>query len=210
MEDVGIGVPYLSDIQVSGTVLRRLQLIAPRTREWDNNPAAMSKEEREELAMMVASTFRRFEDFAVIGMKFLGFDTTWMQLDIAKFMADKRYRKKMVAAQRGEAKSTLAALYAVWSIIQNNAYRVLIISAGESQASDVAILCVRLITQWHLLCYLRPNAQLGDRTANTKFDIHCHLKPVDKSASITCVGITANLPGLRADLLIPDDKHVSS
>ena len=160
--------------------------------------------------MMVASTFSDFKDFAIVGMKFLGFDTTWEQLDIAQYMADKRYRKKMVAAQRGEAKSTLAALYAVWSIIQNNSYRVLIISAGESQASDVAILCVRLITQWHLLCYLRPNAQLGDRTANTKFDVHCHLKPVDKSASITCVGITANLPGLRADLLIPDDKHVSS
>ena len=57
MEDIDIGVPYLSDVQVSSTVLRRLQLIAPRTREWDNNPAAMSKEEREELAMMVASTF---------------------------------------------------------------------------------------------------------------------------------------------------------
>ena len=84
MDDIDIGVPYLSDVQVSSTVLRRLQLIAPRTREWDNNPAAMSKEEREELA----STFSRFEDFAIIGMKFLGFDTTWMQLDIAKFMAD--------------------------------------------------------------------------------------------------------------------------
>ena len=67
MDDVDIGVPYLYDVQVSSTVLRRLQLIAPRTREWDNNPAAMSKEEREELAMMVASTFSRFEDFAIIG-----------------------------------------------------------------------------------------------------------------------------------------------
>ena len=47
MDDIDIGVPYLSDVQVSSTVLRRLQLIAPRTREWDNNPAAMSKEERE-------------------------------------------------------------------------------------------------------------------------------------------------------------------
>lgn len=205
MDDIDIGVPYLSDVQVSSTVLRRLQLIASRTREWDNNPAAMSKEEREELAMMVASTFQRFEDFAIVGMKFLGFDTTWMQLDIAKFMADKRYRKKMVAAQRGEAKSTLAALYAVWSVVQDQSYRVLIVSAGEDQASDIAILCVRLIMNWHILCYLRPDAQLGDRTSNTKFDVHQHLKPTDKSASFTCVGITSNLPGKRADLLISDD-----
>ena len=70
----------------------------------------MSKEEREELAMMVASTFSRFGDFAIIGMKFLGFDTTWTQLDIAKFMADKRYRKKMVAAQRGEEVSVIRLL----------------------------------------------------------------------------------------------------
>lgn len=198
-------VDYLADVQLSEKVIKRLQLLAERTRPWDSQPNLMSREEREEIAMMVASTFNRFEDFAVLGMKFLGFECTWEQLDIARYMSDKRYRKKMVAAQRGEAKSTLAALYAVWSIIQDNSYRVFIVSAGEDQASDVAILCVRLIMQWHLLCYLRPDAQLGDRTANTKFDVHCHLKALDKSASISCVGVTANLPGKRADLLIPDD-----
>ena len=193
-------------VTVSQGVLQRLKLISEMTRKWDAaDPAKMPIEERIQLSMMVAGTFRRFEDFAIVGMKFLGFDTTAMQLDIAAFMADKSIRKKMVAAQRGEAKSTLAALYAVWSLIQDPSYRVLIVSAGEDQASDVAILCVRLIMQWHLLCYLRPDSTAGDRTANTKFDVHHHLKPVDKSASVTCVGITSNLPGKRADLLIPDD-----
>lgn len=195
---------------LSTKTVQRLRMIAARTQEWNEKAQAIPKELREEFAMMVASTFSDFAEFAEVGMRVLGFSTTEMQLDIARYMADKSYgRKKMVQAQRGEAKSTLAALYAVWCLIQDQSTRVLVVSGGEKQASDVAILIIRIIEQWHLLCWLRPDSTRGDRTSFENYDVHCDLKPLDKSASVSCVGITANLQGKRADILIPDDIETS-
>ena len=155
-------------------------------------------------AAILAEQYADFRDFAVDGMAFLGFNMTEIQEDIAEYMQNGP-RLRMVMAQRGEAKSTLAALYAVWRIIQRPATRVLIVSAGEDQASEVATLVVRLITTWDILECFRPDRMAGDRTSTSAFDVHYALKGLDKSPSVACVGITSNLPGKRADLLIPDD-----
>ena len=155
-------------------------------------------------AAVLAEQYTDFRDFAVDGMAFLGFSMTEIQEDIAAYMQNGP-RLRMVMAQRGEAKSTLAALYAVWRILQRPATRVLIVSAGEDQASEVATLVVRLIQTWDILECFRPDRMAGDRTSTSAFDVHYSLKGLDKSPSVACVGITSNLPGKRADLLIPDD-----
>ena len=155
---------------------------------------------------LLAEQYERFEDFAEDGMAFLGFSLTDEQRDISQYMQEGP-RLRMVMAQRGEAKSTLAALYAVWRIVQRPSTRVLIVSGGEKQASEVATLVVRMIMTWDILECLRPDRQAGDRTSTEAFDVHYALKGLDKSPSVACVGITSNLPGKRADLLIPDDKH---
>lgn len=188
---------------------RRLTLLAQRLAPWRDSPNQMPIEVREEIALMMAATFPRFREFAELGMQFLGFKLTDMQGDIADYMQDCP-KNAMVAAQRGEAKSTLAALYAVWALIQDQAFRILIVSGGEKQASDVALLIIRMIETWGLLCYLRPDKTRGDRTSYESYDIHCDLKPLDKSASVACVGITAQLQGKRADLLIPDDIETTN
>lgn len=155
-------------------------------------------------AAVLAEQYADFRDFAVDAMAFLGFATTEMQEDIAEYMQNGP-RLRMVMAQRGEAKSTLAALYAVWRIIQRPSCRVLVVSAGEGQASEVATLIVRLIMTWDILECFRPDRMQGDRTSTLAFDVHYTLKGLDKSPSVACAGITSNLPGKRADLLIPDD-----
>ena len=188
--------------------VRRLKLLAPRILRYKDNSTGIPREEREELAMMFASTFAEFSDFAELGMQFLGFKLSPMQADIAKYMQHGP-QKSMVAAQRGEAKSTLAALFAVWQLIQDQSTRVLIVSGGEKQASDVALLVIRLLETWSLLCWLRADPTRGDRTSYESYDVHCDLKPLDKSASVACVGITAQLQGKRADLLIPDDVETT-
>jgi hypothetical protein len=153
---------------------------------------------------ILAEQYEHFPDFAADGMAFLGFTLTDMQADIAEFMQDGP-RLRMVMAQRGEAKTTLAALYAVWRIIHRPSTRVLIVSAGEQNSSDTAILIVRLIMTWDILECLRPDKAAGDRTSTTSFDVHYALKGLDRSPSIACAGVGSNLPGRRADLLIPDD-----
>lgn len=155
-------------------------------------------------ADVLAEQYADFRDFAIDGMKFLGFDTTDIQEDIAEYMQSGP-RLRMVMAQRGEAKSTLAALYAVWRIVHRPSTRVLIVSAGEDQANEIATLIVRIILQWDILECYRPDKTAGDRTSVEAFDVHYALKGLDKSPSVACVGITSNLPGKRADLLIADD-----
>lgn len=185
--------------------LERLTMLADRLRHWHNTGAQkMPRDERIELAMMMAATLNDFTEFVVLGMKFLGFNTTSMQKDIALFMANGPERA-MVAAQRGEAKTTLAALLAVWKLIQDNSTRVMIISAAGKQSSDVAVLIIRLIETWPLLAYLRADQQRGDRTSYEAYDVHCDLKRTDKSASISCRSMTGQITGARADLLIADD-----
>lgn len=153
---------------------------------------------------LLAEQYADFKDFAYDGMAFLGFPLTLQQEDISDYM---QYgpRLRMVMAQRGEAKTTLAALYSVWCIIHRPSTRVLIVSAGEANSSDTATLIVRLILNWDILECLRPDKQAGDRTSVEAFDVHYALKGLDRSPSIACAGITSNLPGKRADLLIPDD-----
>lgn len=153
---------------------------------------------------LLAEQYEKFEDFAEDGMLFLGFSLTDMQRDISEYMQNGP-RLRMVMAQRGEAKTTLAALYAVWRLIHRPSTRVLIVSAGEQNSSDTATLIVRLIMTWDILECLRPDRQAGDRTSTAAFDVHYALKGLDRSPSIACAGITSNLPGRRADLLIPDD-----
>lgn len=166
----------------------------------------MDIETRFKHAIIMAEHYSDFRTFAADGMVYLGFSLTEVQDDIADFMQNGP-RLRMVMAQRGEAKSTLAALYAVWRLMQKPQTRVLIVSGGETQASEVATLIVRLITNWEIFEYLRPDRSMGDKTSLTDgFDIHYALRGViDKSPSVTCAGITAQLQGKRADLLIPDD-----
>lgn len=184
--------------------LRRLELLMPKCRKYNDNPQAIPLEEREELSLMFAATFKDFKEFAELGMRYLGFKLSLIQGDIAEFMQYGQ-AKRMIQAQRGQAKSTLAALYCIWLLINNPTSRTLIVSGGEKQASDVALLIIRIINNWSILCWLRPDASKGDRTSASAFDVHYSLKGIDKSASVSCVGITANLQGMRADFILADD-----
>jgi hypothetical protein len=141
-------------------------------------------------------------------MEELGFSTTEIQRDIGGYIAyGPQYL--MVQAQRSQAKTTIAAAYVVWFLMHNPAGRTLIVSAGGDQATDIATLIVRVIMNMDVLECMRPDKAAGDRTSVEGFDIHHSLKGIDKSASVDCIGIDANLQGRRADLLVPDDIESS-
>ena len=157
---------------------------------------------------LVQQHYATFVPFLIDVMDELGFTTSEIQIDIAGYIAyGPQYL--MVQAQRSQAKTTIAAAFAVWYLLHNPAGRVLIISAGGKQASDISTLIVRIILNMDVLECLRPDKSAGDRTSVEGFDIHHSLKGIDKSASVDCVGIDANLQGRRADLLIPDDIESS-
>lgn len=153
---------------------------------------------------LLQKVYADFGTFLEVGMDCLGFSTSPVQTDIGAFLAHGP-RYIMVQAQRGQAKTTITALYAVWCLIHNPTFRILILSAGGRQANEISTLIVRLIMTMEELECLRPDSTNGDRTSVEAFDVHYTLKGVDKSPSVACVGITGNLQGKRADLLIADD-----
>jgi len=138
----------------------------------------------------------------------MGFQCTDIQLDIGEFLA-KGPKYLMVQAQRSQAKSTIVAIFSVWTLIHNPKSRVLIISAGSDVAMEIANWVIQIIMNWDILTCMRPDRQHGDRASAKAFDIHWQLKGVEKSPSIACIGITANMQGRRADILIPDDIESS-
>lgn len=148
--------------------------------------------------------YRDFTTFLEDVMEELGFSTTDIQIEIGNWIAHGP-QYLMVQAQRGQAKTTIAAAYAVWCLIHSPAHRVLIISAGGTQAVEISTLIVRLIMSMTALECMQPDKLAGDRTSVESFDVHHSLKGLDKSPSVACVGIDSNLQGKRADLLIPDD-----
>lgn len=148
--------------------------------------------------------YKHFAVFLRDALKLLGFTPTWLQYDIANYLQFGP-DNLMVQAQRGQAKSTITAIFAVWRLIHDPSHRVLIVSAGGAQANEIATLVQRLILTWDVLECMRPDKNRGDRTSVEAFDLHYSLKGIDKSPSVACIGITGNLPGKRADLLIADD-----
>lgn len=164
----------------------------------------MTPEDRLRAAILVYEAFPTFESFAIAGMQVLGYQLSDIQADIADYM-ENGPSSRLVMAQRGEAKSTLAALYAVWRLTRNPAFRILIVSESGKIAGDMATLVIKLILQWDILEYLRPDRSEGDRTAVGSFDVHWSLKGIEKSASVAFEGIFGTLTGRRADTLIADD-----
>lgn len=153
--------------------------------------------------------YAEFEDFLYDCMtELMGFNCTELQIDIGRFLQSTT-RYGMIQAQRSQAKSTIVAMFAVWQLIHDCKHRILIISAGSEVAAEIANWVIQIIMNWDILECLRPDRQHGDRASSKAFDINWQLKGAEKSPSIACIGITANMQGRRADLLIPDDIESS-
>lgn len=153
---------------------------------------------------LVQLAYTDFIPFLIDGMDFLGFPTSQLQIDMGRFIAYGPDRL-MVQAQRGQAKTTIIALYAVWYLLHNPIGRVLIISHNNKLAKQISTAIVRIVMFWDIMECLRPDASMGDRTGVEAFDLHNSFKVVDKTASVTCVSIEAASTGYRASLLIADD-----
>ena len=154
--------------------------------------------------------YKDFRDFYADASEYLlGFTPTWMQYDIANYVVHGPLWS-MVQAQRGQAKTTIAGCYAVWCLIHDPTTRVLIVSAGTAMAKQISTWCIQILNGMPELEIMRcDKSHPGARASVEAYDIHYMLKGADKSPSIACLGITSNMQGYRADLLIPDDVESS-
>jgi hypothetical protein len=131
-------------------------------------------------------------------------DLNRVQADICKWLfSGPNYR--MVQAQRGQAKTSMASICSVFFLIHNPKLILLIVSAGGKMSKEIASFVIQIIEGLDFLWMLRADKNNGDRSSVEGYDIHWVLKGVNKSPSIKCLGVDSNIQGSRADILIADD-----
>jgi hypothetical protein len=129
---------------------------------------------------------------------------TDIQYDIANFLQDSSKRRKVVEGFRGVGKSWIAAAYTVHQLRMNPQLNFLIISASKQRADDFSTFVQRLINEMEILQCLVPSSD--QRSSKISFDVS--YAEADQAPSVKSVGITGQLSGSRADVIIADDIEV--
>lgn len=113
-------------------------------------------------------------------------------------------RRRMVFAFRGIGKTWLTCIYILWRLYRNPQEKCLIVSANEGKAIENATFVRRLIDEVPILQFLRP--QGSQRDSVLAFDVGPGLASV--APSVRACGITGQLTGGRATILVSDDIEV--
>jgi len=126
------------------------------------------------------------------------------QADMLDYMLT-GHKYRMVQAQRGQAKTTLAGIFAAFVLIHKPHFRIVIFSQTSKRATEVSGWVVKIFKRMPFLQFMLPDKIAGDKDSTEAFDVHNVFKGGDKSPSVSSYSITSGAQGARADLLIPDD-----
>lgn len=145
-----------------------------------------------------------FRKFLYVTWKHLNLpDPTKVQYDIAKHIQHGE-KRMIVEAFRGVGKSWITSAYVVWLLYMNPQLNILVVSASKNRADDFTTFTLRLIKEMEILAHLVPRDD--QRQSKISFDVG----PANAShaPSVKSVGVTGQLAGSRADVLIADDIEV--
>ena len=128
---------------------------------------------------------------------------TRAQYSIADYLQNGPKRLQ-IQAFRGVGKSWITGAFVLWTLFNNPEKKIMIISASKERADNMSIFLQKLIIETPWLSHLRPKSD-DARWSRISFDVNCspHQAP-----SVKSVGITGQLTGSRADLMILDDIEV--
>ena len=113
-------------------------------------------------------------------------------------------KRLQIQAFRGVGKSWITGAFVLWTLFNNREKKIMIVSASKERADNMSIFLQKLIIETPWLSHLKPKAE-DSRWSRISFDVNCspHQAP-----SVKSVGITGQLTGSRADLMILDDIEV--
>lgn len=145
-----------------------------------------------------------FRNFLWAVWKHLGLpEPTPVQYDIASFLQHGP-RRLIVEAFRGVGKSWITVAFVCWLLYCNPQLKILVVSASATKANEFSTFALQLIHDMPLLKHLIPRND--QRQSMVSFDVG-PAKP-DQSPSVKSVGITGQITGSRADVIVPDDIEV--
>ena len=113
-------------------------------------------------------------------------------------------KRLQIQAFRGVGKSWITGAFVLSTLFKNPEKKIMIISASKERADNMSIFLQKLIIETPWLKHLQPKSD-DSRWSRISFDVNCspHQAP-----SVKSVGITGQLTGSRADLMILDDIEV--
>ncbi len=142
-----------------------------------------------------------FRNFVYLAWDHLGLpEPTPVQVDIAQYL-QKGPRRRVVQAFRGVGKSWLTSAYVVYRLLMDPKLNVLVVSASKQRADDFSTFTLRLINEIPICQHLKPKE--GQRNSKIAFDVGP--APASQAPSVVSKGITSQITGSRADLIIADD-----
>lgn len=126
---------------------------------------------------------------------------TRAQLAMAKYLQHGGSRI-MLQCFRGLGKSWVTAAFVLWTLFCDRDKKIMVVSASKQRADDFSIFCQRCVLEFEWLAHMRPSDD-DQRWSRVSFDI-AGCRPA-QSPSVKSVGISGQLTGSRADLIIADD-----
>jgi hypothetical protein len=147
-----------------------------------------------------------FRNFLHVVWKHLGLPKpTPMQYDIARYLQNGP-RRCVVEAFRGVGKSYVTSAFVCHQLLLDPTKNILVVSASKQRADDFSTFTLRLIEDMPILAHLRPKE--NQRYSKVAFDVGP--APAQHAPSVTSKGITSQITGSRADLIIADDIEVTN
>lgn len=154
--------------------------------------------------------FRDFRAFLWFCLGFLGFQPTDTQVDISNELQNAQ-GNLVIQAQRGVGKSWVLSIYVLWRLYWDPTINVLIVSATEAKALEHSQMILRLMAECEEFQWMHPSNRVPPpgavdfelRNSKQKFDVAD--APISQAPSVRAAGITGQITGSRASLIVADD-----
>jgi hypothetical protein len=151
--------------------------------------------------MDIDPRLKDFRNFLYIVWKHLHLpDPTPIQYDIANKIQNGP-KRQVVEAFRGVGKSWITSAFVVHQLLLDPTLNFLVVSASKNRADDFSTFTLRLIQEIPILQHLIPKET--QRSSKIAFDVGP--APAAHAPSVKSVGITGQITGSRADVVIADD-----
>ncbi len=152
----------------------------------------------------IPEKLKDFRNFTYLVWSHLGLpEPTPIQYDIAHYLQTSP-KRSIIEAFRGVGKSYITAAYVVHQLLLNPELKFMVVSASKARADDFSTFTQRIIVELPICQHLV--ARDGQRWSKIAFDVAP--AKASGSPSVKSVGVTGQLTGSRADIIIADDVEV--
>lgn len=151
--------------------------------------------------MEIDPRLKDFRNFLWLTWQHLGLpEPTPVQYDLATYLQNGP-RRCVIEAFRGVGKSFVTSAFVIHQLLLDPSKNILVVSSSKQRADDFTTFTLRIIESMEILHHLRPRED--QRKSKIAFDVG--LAPPSQSPSVVSKGITSQITGSRADLIVADD-----